>query len=107
MAEEVRRQTGKEWDECRRILNAPTLAEYWALTGDGPQEGERRDEIEFDPAFAATLLRASLEATREVGSDWGIGGCFAFWDCKRRILRKKYGVTWRDPADLNPQNSYD
>jgi hypothetical protein len=107
MIEEVQRRMGKEREECRRILMTPTLDEYWDLRGDGPDEFERHDPIESDAAFAPALLRATLEAEREAGESGEFGHCFAFWDCKRRILRKRYGVRWRDPADLNPEIEYD
>ncbi len=109
MVEELHRQTGKTLDECRRILNSPSLDEYWGLTGDGPSddEFEQCDPIELDVAFAPALLRATLEAEREVGEFGDYGFCFVFWDCKKRILWKRYGVKWQDPSDINPDTDYD
>jgi hypothetical protein len=108
MVEEVQRRTGKGPEECRRILNSPALDEYWTLTGDVPSdECERHDPIELDPARARALLWATLEAEQEVGKSGDLGHCYVFWECKKRILRNRYGVTWRDPADLNLQIDYD
>jgi len=108
MVEEVQRRTGKDLEACRRILNSPSLDEYWELTGDGPSdEFEQRDSVELDPTFAPVLLRATLEAEEAVRERGDYGHCFVFWGCKKRILRKRYGVRWQDPADLNPENDYD
>lgn len=107
MVEEVQRQAGKSSDECRRVLSCPTLEEYWALTGDGPDDFEQRDPAEFDLALAPYLLRATLEAERDVGPGGDDGYCYVFWDCKKRILRRRYGIRWRDPFDMNPGNCYD
>jgi hypothetical protein len=107
MMEEISRRTGKSSEECRRVLDCPTLVEYWELTGDGPDDGEERDPAEFDPTLAPYLLRATLEAEREVGPSGDDGYCFVFWDRKKRILRRRYGIRWRDPSDMNPGNDYD
>jgi hypothetical protein len=108
MVERIQRQTGKSPAECRRILSSPTLAEYWELTGDGPSDDEEQcDPIELDPDFAAPLLRATIEAEREVGEFGDYGHCYVFWDCKKQILRRRYGVKWQDPSDINPDTDYD
>jgi hypothetical protein len=107
MIEEVRRKTHKPIEECVRILTRPTLEEYWALTGDGPDESENRDPAESDVALAPYLLRASLEAELHVGPDGEEGHCFTIWDCKTRILRRQYGIRWRDPSTMNPDICFD
>ncbi len=107
MGEEVQSMTGKQPGDCRRILTETTLQEYWSLTGDGPDDGDEHDEVEFNPAFAPALLRATLEAEREVGPGGDDGYCFVFWERKKRILRKRYGVRWKDPSDMNPESEYD
>ena len=105
MVDELQRRTGRDSAECRRMLVSATPEEYQALYGEW--EDIRVDPIEADPAFAAILLRASLETEREIGSVVYEGYCFVFWDCKKRILRKKYGVKWQDPAELNPDVDFD
>lgn len=121
MVEVVRQRTGLPLDECRKILSCATIeeyrritavqspAEYLTLDSDTPNQEEvvRQDPLEDNPAFATVLLRASLEAEREVGAFGDYGHCFVFWDYKKRILRKKYGVVWFDEAELNPGIDFD
>ena len=107
MVEEVRQRTGKPAEECRRILSSPTLEEYWTLTGDGPNDFDECDPAESSAVLAPYLLRATLEAEREMGPDCGDGDLLSFWDCKKRILRRRYRIKWRDPFDMNPGNCYD
>jgi hypothetical protein len=107
MVQEVQRRSGKGPEECRRLLTAPSLAEYWALSGDGPDDDFRHDPIEANPAYAAALLRATLEAEREVGESGEEGHCHEFWAEKQRLLLKRFGVRWESPADMNPESEFD
>ena len=120
MVEEVRRRTGLPAGECRKLLHRTTVAEYQRIVAaqtsvdyqtvscdTSDQDGLRHDPIEDDPAFAAVLLRASLEAEREVGAEGDYGHCLVFWQCKKRILRNRYGIAWCDEAELNPDWDFD
>lgn len=120
MIEELRRRTDLPPQECQRLLNRATVTEYRrVMAARSPIDFQRisrdsyvasglqLDPIEDDPAFSAVLLRASLEAQRVVGTGGDMGYCFAFWDCKKRILWKRYGVQWRDEAELNPGWEFD
>lgn len=107
MVQEVQRRTGKGLEECRRLLTAPSLAEYWALSGDGPDDDFRHDPIEASPAYAAALLRATLEAERAVGVSGEEGHCHELWAEKQRLLLKQCGVRWRSPAEMNPESDFD
>lgn len=120
MVEEVRRRTDLPLPVCRETLQRTTVEEYQRIVaaqtpieyqtgtcGTTDQNGLRHDPIEDDPAFAAILLRASLEAEREVGAHGDYGHCLVFWECKKRILRKRYSVAWRDEAELNPDWEFD
>ncbi len=35
------------------------------------------------------------------------GVCYEFWERKKEILRKEYGIEWQSPHDLNPNVLYD
>jgi hypothetical protein len=107
MVQEVQRRTGKEPEECRRFLTAPSFAEYWALAGDGPDDDFRHDPIEANPAYAPARLRATLEAEREVGPGGEEGHCHELWSEKQRLLLKRFGVRWQSPADMNPESEFD
>ena len=32
----------------------------------------------------------------------GLGYCHIYWRTKKRILKEKYNIEWRSPAELNP-----
>ena len=107
MVVELQRRTGQTVPECERILTAPSLEEYWAITGDGPSDEEDNDPIESNLTLAPYLLRATLEAERLAGREDEEGSCHSTWDRKKRILRRRYGVRWRDPSESNPAVFYD
>lgn len=108
MVAEVRRRTGLPLLECRRMLEAATLAEYKMIAGEHGHR-YRIDPAEDDPQLATVLLRARLEADAELaGVDQNdMGFCHLLWHTKQHILREKYGVEWRTPAELNPQITFD
>lgn len=58
------------------------------------------------------LIRKKLEKDiiAEIGTRKGnrrIGYCHLYWAVKKRILRKKYNIEWRSPAELNPHVHFD
>jgi hypothetical protein len=69
--------------------------------------GERYDPQEDDPKRRAAFAAADAAAERRVGNvkrdDRFI---FAFWAEKKAILRDKYHIEWKTPAELNPQITY-
>ena len=84
----------------------------WYAYKAGPQrtDGEQHDPIEDDPKFRPILVRANLEAEQELaarGITPRLGYCHAFWHTKKRILKDKYGINWRTPAELNPDWAFD
>ncbi|MCH5162263.1 MAG: hypothetical protein J1G38_02095 [Clostridiales bacterium] len=36
-----------------------------------------------------------------------LGFCHAYWHTKKRILKEKYNIDWRSPAELNPHIRFD
>jgi hypothetical protein len=69
--------------------------------------GERYDAQEDDPKLRDAFAAADAAAERRVGNvkrdDRFI---FAFWAEKKAILRDKYQIEWKTPAELNPQITY-
>ena len=69
--------------------------------------GERYDAQEDDPKLRDAFVAADAAAERRVGNvkrdDHFI---FAFWAEKKAILRDKYHIDWKTPAELNPQIAY-
>ena len=37
----------------------------------------------------------------------GIGYCHIYWEYKKEILKKDYGIEWKSPAELNPNIIFD
>ena len=68
---------------------------------------EKFDPQEYDPKLCAVFAAADAAAERRVGdvkrNDRFI---FQFWSAKKRILRQKYNIDWKTPAELNPQIVY-
>jgi hypothetical protein len=102
MLAEIRRRTSLPLHECRRMLEAATLAEYKRIGGDYGRHFPC-DPAEDDPAMATILLRATLEVEAELaGEDRTVMGfCHLLWRCKQRVLRERYGVEWSRPDQLS------
>lgn len=70
----------------------------------------KRDPIEYDPKFRWMVDAAEKEAEAELvarGQPRIYGYCHALWVVKKRILKEKYGITWRTPAEMNPDVMFD
>lgn len=37
----------------------------------------------------------------------GFGFCHKFWNTKKCILKKEYGIEWKTPAEMNPMVRFD
>jgi hypothetical protein len=69
-----------------------------------------RDWKEFIPYYRRKIDMAGEEALKimeESGKRYGIGSCHTYWGLKQDILKKKYKINWKSPADLNPWRIYD
>ena len=70
-------------------------------------EGERFDPQEFDPQLKETFAEADRRAEKMVGNvERNNDFVQTFWKAKKRILEKKFAITWSSPADLNPEIQY-
>jgi hypothetical protein len=106
----IGRLTGWDVDRCRRVLQSATTEEYLAAGGERPLMDESHDPLELDAAFAAALLRATLEAEALADRRYGrgeMGYCHDFWSAKQQILWSRYGLRWQSPAELNPEMEFD
>jgi len=66
----------------------------------------KHDPIESDLEMKPILAAATEEARAELlaaGKNIGLGHARMVWHVKQRILREKYQIEWRSPADLNPE----
>jgi hypothetical protein len=70
----------------------------------------RRDPIDRDPQFAGILAEVET-ATEEALKDHplvdGMGFCHIYWTAKKSILKERYGIEWKTPAELNPATIFD
>ena len=48
-----------------------------------------------------TLVRA------ETGKGGYLGFCHEYWAAKKEVLREKYGIDWRSPAERYPHIIFD
>lgn len=68
----------------------------------------QHDPIEDDPTYKAILEAAERETEQEladVPKGWGF--CHRFWWTKQRILKEKYELSWKTPAEMNPHITFD
>jgi hypothetical protein len=68
----------------------------------------QHDPIEHDPKSKVILEAAEREAEDELANvPRGLGFCQRFWRTKQRILKEKYGLSWKTPDEMNPHIIFD
>ena len=70
----------------------------------------RNDPQERDPKVRPYIEVAALEAEKELeqqGVKETLGHCHLLWSVQQRILKEKYGIDWKTPAEMNPEILYD
>src|SRR5262245_50682440 len=86
-------------------------AGLWHFSRPSPISNDiKLDPIEDNPAVRPFLQLADQEADQELaerGVSPGFGTCHYFWQTKKRILKEKYGIDWRTPAEMNPNVYFD
>jgi hypothetical protein len=72
---------------------------------------EKRDPKERDPRYRHIIKVAEQEAEEEVAREYGnkmfLGKCHMVWGIQKEILKNKYGIDWKDPAEMNPDIMFD
>ena len=68
---------------------------------------ERRDPIESDPKYKEILSSIDKELEEELGDSIFMGYCHVLWAKKKQILKERYGIDWKSPAELNPTIEFD
>jgi len=93
---------------ARRIQRDPISRETTIRQVRPRAIGEIFDAQETAPRlhdiFAKTDLLAE-RAVRDIPRDMRF--IFRFWLVKKRILKRKYGIDWKTPAELNPNINYE
>jgi hypothetical protein len=70
----------------------------------------KRDPAERDPKKKLLVKLAELEAEerlRAQGIPRLLGYCHALWGEQQEILKTKYGIDWKTPAEMNPNIIFD
>lgn len=68
----------------------------------------RHDPIEDTPEFKAVIKQVEKELDELLkNKPKGMGFCHTYWSEKKRILKEKYGINWRSPANMNPHVMFD
>jgi heterodisulfide reductase subunit B len=66
----------------------------------------RHDPIEDDPKIMRKIRAAEKQAEAELKAEGilpTLGYCHLLWERTQRILKKKYGIKWKTPAEMNPE----
>lgn len=68
----------------------------------------KRDPIENTTEYQniKDVLESLIEEQLK-NSPRGLGFCHVYWHTKKRILKEKYNIDWRSPAELNPWIRFD
>jgi hypothetical protein len=69
------------------------------------------DPTEEDPQLIAIVEAAAKEAEVELAAydmvPGRMGYCHVLWGTQQRILKQKYGIDWKTPAELRPWATFD
>jgi hypothetical protein len=86
-----------------------TLRERRALAASQQTADEPlHDPIEDEPETKAVIKAAEREAIEKLGGvDQGLGFCHRVWPVQKRILKKKHGIMWMTPKEMNPNTFFD
>ena len=92
--------------DCKSTLEGRPLfseqRERYLKTGRaGGDETEYSDYYLLIEREMETLVRA------ETGKGGYLGFCHEYWTAKKKVLREKYGIDWRSPAERHPHIIYD
>lgn len=65
------------------------------------------DPVEDTPEFQVIKEELEEKIIAKIGPNSGMGYCYLYWETKRDILKKGYGIEWKSPALLNPKVRFD
>jgi hypothetical protein len=77
---------------------------------DADVKGKSGNSIDSTKAVDETIVAADKEARMELAVHPArdeLGFCHIFWWTKKRILKEKYGVDWKTPAEEKPGVMFD
>jgi hypothetical protein len=68
------------------------------------------DPLEDDPKYKNIFKSIDAEVAEKLKGhpmQGAMGYCHVFWKTKKQILKEKYGIPWRSPAEMNPHILFD
>lgn len=92
-------------EECQQTCEQPKLAPKKRASS-----GLYYDPVEDDPNYAEVFSKIDAETKAALdlpAKRGGRGYVHIFWGTKKRILKQKYKIDWRTPAELNPWVIFD
>ena len=82
----------------------PYCCEDYGKTYSDPIELTKQ-YLDIQPELEAKIKAKMVE---KFGTDdIGMGTCIFYWGFKQEILKKKYGIEWKSPGELNPNVIFD
>ena len=70
----------------------------------------KQDPQEKHPMKKKLIKAAETEAEYSMEQDGTIkleGACHILWGRQKQILKERYGIKWRSPAEMNPDVMFD
>lgn len=68
----------------------------------------RKDPVEYSVDWERIYYDVEDELDRILAdTQRGMGFCFKYWSVKHDLLKKKYGIEWRSPSQMNPRVMFD
>lgn len=91
---------------------APPDSQSSEVPSDSIKQGSwiAHDPIEDDPRYKSVFEGIDAEVD-EILKDHPLRGrmgfCHIIWDTEKEILKQKYGISWKTPAEMNPHILFD
>ena len=81
---------------------------YYSSTNDEVISFKNKEKF-IDKNYKYSTIKDELEEliVKEIGRGGYLGYCHLYWATKKRILKEKYSLDWKSPAELNPHILYD
>jgi len=103
------------YDGCGPIVPFNSLEECQQLCEAAQPALKKRtglyyDPVEDDPRYAEIFRKIDAEVQESLAghhAKGSMGFVHIIWATKKRVLKQKYGIEWRSPAELNPQVIFD
>ena len=65
------------------------------------------DEAEYSDYYLLIEREMETLVRAETGEGGYLGFCHIYWSAKKEVLREKFGIEWRSPAERHPHIIYD